>query len=49
MPTDFIECENVLKLLQSKNIYVYKFGDINDNYIDSIDDLFKNNESVSCI
>ena len=41
MPTDFIECENVLKLLQSKNIYLYKSGDINDNYIREIESVIK--------
>ena len=40
MPTDFIESENVIKLLETKNIYLYKFGDINNNYIEEIENLF---------
>ena len=40
VPTDFIESENVMKLLETKNIYLYKFGDINNNYIEEIENLF---------
>ena len=40
MPADFIEFENVMKSLETKNMYLYKFGVINDHYIEKIEILF---------
>ena len=49
MSSDFIEFDNVMKSSETKNISLCKFGDINDNYIELIDNLADNDESVSCI
>ena len=40
MPANFIEFENLMKSLETKNMYLYKFGVINDNYIEEIEILF---------
>ena len=42
MPTDFIDFKNVMKTLESKNICLYKSGDINDSYIKEVENISKN-------
>ena len=49
MPPDYIKFEYLMTSSEIKNIYLCKFGDIIDNYIKLIDNLFDNDEYVSCI